>query len=100
MIPVTPREVRILIQEAKEAGVPKEDLYKLQEYLEEIESGIINWKETGSMYKEITKDEEKLKSDGGREVRLSTAPSSSDEDDFKGLTFKPVKRNSRPKSAS
>ncbi|NES25380.1 MAG: hypothetical protein F6K41_42405 [Symploca sp. SIO3E6] len=94
MIPVTPREVRILIQEAKKVGVPKEDLYKLQEYLEEIESGRMNWEETGSMYQEITKEEEKLKSDGGREVRLSTAPSSSDEDDFKGVTFKLVKRSS------
>ncbi|NET56869.1 MAG: hypothetical protein F6K47_12110 [Symploca sp. SIO2E6] len=99
MIPVTPKEVKILIQEAEEAGVPKEELQTLQEHLEDIESGRMNLEETGSMYQEITKEEEKLKSDGGREVRLSTAPSSSEEDDFKGVTFKPVKRRSRHKSA-
>ncbi|NEQ67517.1 MAG: hypothetical protein F6J86_23110 [Symploca sp. SIO1B1] len=99
MIPVTPREVRILIQEAKEAGVPKEDLEELQEYGREMASGVMKWEEPSPMYREITREEEKLKSDGGREVCLSTAPISSDEDDFEGVTFRPVKRRSRRKSA-
>ncbi|NEQ68322.1 MAG: hypothetical protein F6K21_23045 [Symploca sp. SIO2D2] len=99
MIPVTPREVRILIQEAKEAGVPKEDLEELQKYSNDMASAMMNWKEPGPMYREITREEEKLGSDGGKEVRLSTAPISSDEDDFKGVTFRPVKRRSRRKSA-
>ncbi|MBD1944224.1 hypothetical protein H6F50_17975 [Coleofasciculus sp. FACHB-712] len=89
---VTVRDVENLIQEAKTAGADPAEIQELQEHLSEIKSGkLMSNAYTSFMYEEIQRD-------GGRVVCMSTAPvSPEDDDDFEGVTFKPVKHSLPPK---
>lgn len=93
MMLVTATDIEKLIQEAKEAGVTPAELKDLEEHLLEIKSGkLMSDADTAFMYEEI-------ESDGGRVICVSTAPvAAEDDDDFEGVTFKPVKRGLPPKS--
>lgn len=94
MIPLTATKLESLIQEAETVGVPESELQELREQLTDLKSRKFEKKaEGGSMYKEVVRDGEKV-------VRVSTTPRSlddSEDDDFKELTFKPVKRRSTRK---
>lgn len=95
MIPVTAQKIERLIKEAEEAGIPEEELHELREELDDIKHGRVRKPiATGLTYTEVIRD-------GKRVVRVSTAPippddslDEEDEDDFEGVTFKPVKRRS------
>ena len=90
---VTVKDIQNLIQEAKNAGVDYAEIEDLQEHLQEIESGkLMSSSDAAFMYEETERD-------GRRVVCLSTVPvSPEDDDDFEGVTFKPVKRSFSPKS--
>ncbi|MBD1904698.1 hypothetical protein NDI37_02640 [Funiculus sociatus GB2-A5] len=89
---VTITDIEKLIQQAKQAGAAPGEIQELQEHLSEIKSGkLMSNADTSFMYEEI-------QSDGGRVVCVSTAPvSPEDDDDFEGVTFKPVKHSLPPK---
>jgi len=92
MIPVTAQKIEKLIKEAEEAGIPEAELQELREDLDDIKHGrVMKPIATGLTHKEVI-------SHGKRVVRVSTAPippdDSLDEDEFEGVTFKPVKRRS------
>ncbi len=96
MIPVTADKLEKQIAEYQKAGIPDGELQDLRDRLEEIKYGKLS-KQTKAepMYKKFT-------SDGRKVVSLSTAPMSSDDDDFEGVAFKSVRPPSSnlPKSQS
>ncbi|MBW4475868.1 MAG: hypothetical protein KME54_03085 [Tolypothrix brevis GSE-NOS-MK-07-07A] len=89
---VTAKYIKNLIQAAKDAGADPAQIQELQEELSEIESGkLLSRANTTFSY-------EKTESDGTKVICVSTAPfSPEDDDDFEGVTLKPVKGFLRPK---
>ncbi len=84
MMPVTVEKIEARLQEARAARVPENELQELCEYLEELKMGrLASQKDDGEMYKKVEKEEETI-------VRISTAPMTSDDDDFEGVPFKKV----------
>ena len=88
VIIVTANEIERLIQDAEEAGVSPAETEELRDYLSEIQQGKLKkTTQTRPMYEEVP-SAPKIKSDGGREVRLSTGPIVAS--DFEDVKFKPV----------
>lgn len=97
MIIATAREIERLIQDAEEAGVSPAEPEELRAHLWEIKQGKLEkTPETSSMYEEV-QSAQKIQSDGGREVRLSTGPIVAS--DFEDVKFKPVLRPTQVKEA-
>lgn len=93
MIPITAAKIEKLIKNAEAEGVPESELQELREELAEVKSGKLERADkTRLMYKEVIRDGQSI-------VRVSTAPPSlDDDDDFEGVTFKPIKRRSTGQS--
>lgn len=85
---VTSADIEKLILDAKTAGAPPDEIQELQEHLEDIKSGKLMNKVSGAFVYE------KVDSQGRKVLQGSTAPIfPEDDDDFKGLTFQPIKSN-------
>ncbi|MBC6478456.1 MAG: hypothetical protein GDA56_12415 [Hormoscilla sp. GM7CHS1pb] len=86
-----------MIQDAEEAGVSPAEMEELRDYLWEIKQGKLKkTTQTRPMYEEV-QSPQKIKSDGGREVRLSTGPIVTS--DFEDVKFKQVIRPTQVKEA-
>ncbi|MFN6534946.1 MAG: hypothetical protein RM021_001055 [Nostoc sp. EkiNYC01] len=91
MMIVTAKDMERLIQIAKKDGVDPAEIQELEEHLSEIESGKL------LSSPDATFSYEKTESDGTKVICVSTAPFlPEDDDDFKGVTFKPVKGSLPP----
>ncbi|MBZ8182666.1 MAG: hypothetical protein SAL07_20735 [Oscillatoria sp. PMC 1051.18] len=90
---VTAKDIEKLIEEAKASGAAPAEIEELQDHLSEIKSGALYSKTEATFMFEETK------SDGSRVIRLSTSPMSveEDDDDFEGVTLKPIKRRTSTK---
>ncbi|MEH1824796.1 MAG: hypothetical protein V7L22_05430 [Nostoc sp.] len=90
---VTVEDLEKLIQTAKEDGADPAEIQELQEHLSEIKS------EKLLSNPDATFSYEKTESDGTKVICVSTAPFlPDDDDDFEGVTFKPVKGSLPPKT--
>jgi hypothetical protein len=86
---ISANKIQRLIEEAEQAGVPDEELQELRDYLAELKSvgKIMRKVDTEPMSQESRKN-------GKMFICVSTAPiSSNNDDDFEGLTLKPVQRS-------
>jgi HPt (histidine-containing phosphotransfer) domain-containing protein len=91
---ITATDIEQLIKQAKDSGVPPNELEDLKEHLEEVRSEKLMSNSDATFYYQVTE------SDGRRVISISTAPVSPDDnDDFEGASFKPIKRG-LPRSKS
>ncbi len=89
---VTTKDIEKLIQDAKAAGADLAEIDELEDHLSEIKSGKLMFiPDSAFSYQKIEKDSTKV-------ICLSTVPvSADDDDDFEGVSFKPLKPPFAPK---